>query len=75
MKRKTEDTARGKIKDFLAKNIYRPVLVGELAMHIGHLWSLFETEQLVEKMIAEGVLREASQKEMQRFDLRGFFLV
>jgi hypothetical protein len=41
----------------------KPILVGPVALWIAHGYSLKETEQLLDELVLEGVLRYASNEE------------
>lgn len=74
-RRRTEEEARETILDFLRRDNHRPIMVGELALRIGPLWSLADTESLAYRMVAEGKIREATPKEVAAWGHDGFFLV
>lgn len=46
------------------------LLVGEAAVTLGPLWSLRETEALLDEMVREGTLRLAREDEKQIMDVR-----
>lgn len=74
-RRRTEEEAREAILDLLRRNNHRPIMVGELALYIGPLWSLADTEKLAYRLVAEGKLREATPKEVAAWSHDGFYLV
>jgi hypothetical protein len=71
----SEAEARERITTILTEQSYRPVLIGEMSLRIGPLWSLKETEVLVETMVQEGLLRPATEEESRNYFRGGFFLV
>jgi len=77
--KKTEEKAREIVVCYMQKKQYRPVLVGELALEIGPLWTLDDTEFLLNCMLREGSVRRATEKEKSQYcieyDADGYFLV
>lgn len=55
----TRDEARERALELL-HNRGRPTLIGEVAMAIGHLWTLEETEALLEQLAREGLVKRVS---------------
>lgn len=52
----TRDEARERALAFLHKR-GRPSLIGEVAVAIGHLWTLEEAEALLEQLAREGLVK------------------
>ncbi len=54
----------------------QPILVGPVSMLRGWQGTLAETEELLEEMADDGLLRRATDHEKRYFDVRqGYFLV
>ena len=62
LNRLTRTIARGRALDFI-KQKARPVLVGEVSLAIGSLWSLEETEELLLQMAEEKIIRKLTPEE------------
>lgn len=73
-RRRSEEEAREAIIDLLRRDSHHPIMVGELALYIGPLWSLVDTENLAYRMVAEGKLREATPEEVKLYGHNGFYL-
>lgn len=67
LKRMTTEKAREKVLQ-RARDYDRPVLTGLVAVDLQ--LSLAEAESLMKDMVNDGVLRRASQKELDAYDLR-----
>ncbi len=58
------------------KDLGRPVLVGQVALHIGRNFSLSDAETLLARMAHEGVIRHATKAELRSYDYpEGYVLV
>lgn len=64
---KTREEAKEAILRLADKKEGRPFLVGEASLMLGS-WSLRETEALIEEMVGEGLIREATKDESWHFD-------
>jgi len=67
----TRDEAKERILTGPRKRI---LLVGDVALLLGPLWSLVETEALLYEMVQEGSLRTLTTEEKHRLDTRHGFL-
>ena len=72
--RKTRDEAKTAILKVAPKE-GRPLLIGEASLMLG-AWSLAETEEIIQEMVSEGSIREATPQEARRFGCSwGYYLV
>lgn len=55
----TREEARERALELLRKQS-RPTLIGEVALAIGHLWTLEEAEGLLEQLVSEGIVTRTS---------------
>lgn len=55
----TRDEARTRTLEFLHKRS-GPTLIGEVALAIGHLWTLEDAESLLEQLLREKLIRKVS---------------
>ena len=62
----TEDEARELALEFFDREPDRPVLIGEVCLWIKRRYGYKETELLLDKMVGEGILRHATQEELDR---------
>lgn len=53
----------------------RPVLIGEVCLWIGRTFGLRDTEEILDEMVLQGILRLATREELRRHGVRhGYFL-
>lgn len=75
LNRLTQTVARERALDYI-KQRARPVLIGEVSIAIGALWSLEETEELLLQMVGENLIRRLTPDECQAYKVQeGFALV
>lgn len=69
------DEAKQTIVGMVEKTV-RPVLVGVVAMKLGHYWNLARTEELFDELVYEGHIRKITKDEQEQHGLEeGYFPV
>jgi hypothetical protein len=59
---KIEDKAKAHLLAYLDRK-KMPLLIGEAALELGALWSLKDTEALLDRMVVEGTIRQTTVAE------------
>src|SRR5574338_732145 len=70
-----EAAARLLALEYFGRFEHRAVLIGQVSLFIGKGYGLNETEQLLESMVAEGVIRHATKKELSAFGYRHGYML
>ena len=68
MKKPTREEAKNAILA-MCRDSLKPLLIGVAAARLS-CWSIRETEDLFEELLADGLLRPITKEEKSKFDLR-----
>lgn len=67
---------RDEVVRYAKKRAPRPILIGDVALNLGWWSTIRKTEELLEEMVEDGVLRRATEAECRTYDIKcGYFLV